>query len=76
MSTKQQENANSKISKTSNLDKVDSTFGNYLNIFHIVNTLTFISLMLAQHNQIIDIFSPSFVKDGFCVSNQDKSVYV
>ena len=25
---------------------------------------------------MIDIFSKSFVRDGFCVSNQDKSVYV
>ena len=55
----------------------NNTFiGDCLNVFHIVNTLVFLALVLAQHNEKIDFFTPEFVKNGFCVSNQDKSVYV
>ena len=25
---------------------------------------------------MIDLFSPSFMKDGFCISNKDKSIYL
>ena len=56
--------------------KVNTTIGDCLNVFHIVNTLTFLGLVLAQHSGMIDIFSPAFVRDGFCVSNRDKSIYV
>ena len=54
---------------------VDTFFGNCLNVFHIVNTIIFMGLVLAQHNGLVNIFSPSYAKDGFCVSNKEKSIW-
>ena len=34
------------------------------------------ALLVAQYNEKIDVFSPSFLKDGFCLSNQDKSIWL
>jgi hypothetical protein len=48
---------------------VDSFIGDALNIFIILNASVFMYLVIAQHDGKIDIFSPSFVRDGFCVSN-------
>ena len=48
---------------------VNTFVGDCLNVFHIVNTLTFLGLVLAQHSGMIDVFDPAFVRDGFCVSN-------
>ena len=55
---------------------VDPTLGNVLNVFNIVNTLIFMGIVLANHEGKIDILSSSYARDGFCVSNQDKSIWV
>ena len=55
---------------------VDPTLGNFLNVFHIVNTLAFMGVVLAQHDGKINVLTPAYVRDGFCISNQDKSIWV
>ena len=58
------------------MGKENTSTGDMLNVFNIVNCLAFMGLVLAQHSGMIDIFNQSFVKDGFCVSNKDKSIYM
>ena len=53
-----------------------TTIGDVANILNILNSIAFVVAAIAQYRGFIDIFSKSFVSDGFCVSNQDKSVYV
>ena len=50
--------------------------GDIANTLNIINSVAFVVSVVAQHRGYINIFSESFVKDGFCVSNQDKSVYM
>ena len=54
----------------------DTVFGDIINCLCMVISVIFVLLILAQHDGKINIFSDSFVKDGFCVANQDKSVYM
>ena len=57
--------------------KKQNTFiGDCVNVWSIVTSCIFVPMVIAQHNGTINIFSESFVKDGFCVANQDKSIYM
>ena len=53
-----------------------TTMGDVANILNILNSIAFVVTAIAQYRGFIDIFSESFVRDGFCVSNQDKSIYL
>ena len=50
--------------------------GNVANTITIIASVIFLVLLVAQHDGSIDIFSKSFVEDGFCVSNKDKPIYM
>jgi len=51
------------------------SWGNFANTLVLVNSIAFLTCIVAQHNGLIDIFSPPFLADGFCISNKDKSLW-
>jgi hypothetical protein len=55
--------------------KYSSTLGDVAQIFVLLNTLLFAGAVIAQLKGYVDILDPSFEKDGFCISNKDKSIW-
>ena len=64
------------MSTSENKTKYDRTLGDAVYIFSALNACVFAATVLAEYNGIVKLFNPSFVEDGFCISNKDKSVYV
>ena len=56
--------------------KFSTTLGDAVNAFNLLNTLVFMATVVGQFYGYIDILDPSFLKDGFCVANQDKSIWM
>ena len=50
--------------------------GDLLHALTLLNNVIFVLVLIAQKNGLVDVLSPSFVEDGFCISNKDKSVWV
>ena len=47
-----------------------ATRGDVANVAILVNTGCFIAAMLSQHHGWIEILDPSYVSDGFCLTNE------
>jgi len=56
--------------------KASHTIGNIASCVTLLNGLLFVLLILAQEQQWVDVISPAFLEDGFCVANKEYSVYV
>lgn len=50
--------------------------GDCINWAVLLNLLVYVLVVGANHYRIIDVLSPSFTSDGFCVSNKQHSIYV
>lgn len=50
--------------------------GDVANVATLVNTLVFMCAVRAHHLGWLEVLSPAFARDGFCVSNKDESLYV
>ena len=50
--------------------------GDAINLATTVNLIAYTLVIGGQHYGHFDVLSPSFVLDGFCVSNKDESLYV
>ena len=53
------------------MGKPSTKFGDFGNCIVFLNALAFMMMVAAQEAKIINIMSPSFLQDGFCVSNKD-----
>jgi hypothetical protein len=50
--------------------------GDYAHALVLFNTFLYLVAMICQSSGAVDIFSAQVAEDGFCISNQDKSVNV
>lgn len=50
--------------------------GNVVNVAALLNTLLFVVVVCGHQLGWIELLSPAFARDGFCVSNKDDSLYV
>ena len=53
----------------------DRRVGDAVNVLAIASMLGFTATVAAQLAGWTDVLDDSFMRDGFCVANQDKSVY-
>ena len=50
--------------------------GDMMNLFSILNMIVFVYLLYQQVKGKVDVFSESYMQDGFCVSKEDNSVWL
>ena len=50
--------------------------GDIMNLFSILNMIVFVYLLYQQVSGKVEVFSESYMQDGFCVSREDKSVWL
>lgn len=49
--------------------------GDVANVAQLLLGISFLGIVASHHAGRLDVLDPLIVKDGFCVSNQDRSVY-
>ena len=52
-----------------------STLGNICHGLNLLNQVVFMGTVIGHHQGWFDILSPPYAHDGFCISNQDQSIY-
>lgn len=50
--------------------------GNIVNAIALTNGLMFLLMIIAQERKWVNIISPAFLQDGFCVANKEYSVFL
>tara|TARA_B100001094_G_scaffold77941_1_gene74259 strand:+ start:1904 stop:2701 length:798 start_codon:yes stop_codon:yes gene_type:complete len=48
--------------------------GDLINSFILTNSIVFLGTIILQHNNYVNIFDKSYISDGFCISNKEKSI--